>query len=234
MGKRRKKKILSTHKIGLRTSTPFSVTSPQETAAPGTSKFTHVHSWLILVERRRNSLFVTFRVTFFLPFPVTCLVMDENHVGVNHWVYTWDRTEAQLYFGHWIFIAMVEVYQKWVIIHTKLFDCCSVDKVAEVSMAEFTDTLYKGKRGDKSPFDHGFAAISWLDHVWQKAFLKFFGESWFFSKFVWGKSGMSGNAGIKLRFCVTSAQSYIMAVLAAHWKSWNHFLGIDHLNFPET
>lgn len=48
MGKRRKKKILSTHKVGCGTS---SETSLQEISAPGTSKFTHVHSWLILVER---------------------------------------------------------------------------------------------------------------------------------------------------------------------------------------
>lgn len=47
---------------------------------------------------------------------------------------------------------------------------------------------------------------------------------WFFSKLVWGESGMAGNFGIKLRFCVTCAQSYIMVVVAAHLKSWNHFL----------
>lgn len=92
---------------------------------------------------------MTFRVAFFLPFPVTRLVMDENCVGASHCVQTWDRTEAQLYFGHWISIATVEVYQKYVIIHIKWFNCCSVDKVAVVSMTEFVDTLYKAKRGTK-------------------------------------------------------------------------------------
>lgn len=50
VGKRRRK-ILSTHKVGYGTSTPLSVASLQEIAAPGTSKFACVHSGLILVER---------------------------------------------------------------------------------------------------------------------------------------------------------------------------------------
>lgn len=53
----------------------------------------------------------------------------------------------------------MQVYQKYVIIHVKLFNCCSVDKVA-LSMAEFMDTLYKAERGNKTPSDLGFATVS--------------------------------------------------------------------------
>jgi len=78
--------------------------------------------------------------------------MDENHVGA-----TWDRTEVQLCFRHWVSIPPVEVFQKYVIIQIKLFSSCSFNKAA-LSMAEFMETLYKTRR--RNPSDHGFVTVS--------------------------------------------------------------------------
>lgn len=93
-------------------------------------------------------MFATFSAAFFLPFPLTHLVMDEDPVGAGSRVETWDRADVQLCFGHWVSIPTVEGFQEHVILLTKLFSFCSV-KVA-LSVVESMDTL-RAKGGTKVP-----------------------------------------------------------------------------------
>lgn len=128
---------------------PFSVAFLQDTSAPCNSRFAYVYCWLILVEKS------------FSPGAGPCLQLSGlcSSSFFLLLILLWMRTmlvlatvikHGQLCFGHCVSIPTVEVFQKYVIIHIKLFSCCSANKVA-LSTGNSWVLCTRSKGGTKVP-----------------------------------------------------------------------------------